>query len=182
MDLSKQIGLDKLSPQNRKIAIGVGVAVVVGLGWYLFVRKPAAMTSTAATTLKPGTTPPAGGGSAPAPVAVARTFAYAAPVMTGPPPAPTIDYQAQKAYDVLGQLITLADSDTVMRYPSLGAFKGQLTPVLQAAISKYQAAHGLPVTGSPDQTTIDNMSAYYDKMSGLLATDPYLSPASVNLG
>ena len=180
MDLG-QLG----APKNRKMVIGVGVGVAVILGWYLFVRKPS--TASAATTLPPGTKPGGTTVPGPAPVRVATTFAAPA-MITTTPPAPQIDYQAQKIYEALARLTSLADSDGINRYPARWgqgtwpAFMGQMFPLLSDAISKYQAAHGLPVTGAADQGTIDDMNAYYDKMNNLNEGDPYFSLNSINLG
>jgi hypothetical protein len=186
------LDLSQLSaPKNRKMVIGVGVGVAVLLGWYFFVHKPSTASAATKTTLPPGTAPPKnsmppvpGGG---APVQIVTTLAAPAQITTAPP-APQIDYQAQKAYEMLGKLVTLADSDTVSRYPAKWGqgpwppFMGQMFQQLSDAISKYQTAHGLPVTGNPDQSTIDDMSAYYDKMNYLNQTDPYFSLNTVNLG
>jgi hypothetical protein len=177
------LDLSQLSaPKNRKMVIGVGVGVAVLLGWYFFVHKPSTASAATKTTLPPGTAPPknsmppvSGGG---APVQIVTTLAAPAQITTAPP----IDYQAQKGYDAIGSLISLADSDGIVRYPGLPRFMGQASPELQNAISKYQTAHGLPVTGVADQATLDDMSAYYDKMNYLNQTDPYFNLRSVNLG
>jgi hypothetical protein len=182
------------APKNRKMVIGVGVGVAVILGWYLFIHKPSTAAAAQKTTLPPGTKPGgAPGGAAPGSGAAQPMYTQATTLMapaqiTTAPPAPQIDYQAQKAYEALGNLTSLADSDGVARYPGKWGqstwppFKGQMFQQLSDAISKYQTAHGLPVTGNADQGTIDDMNAYYDKMNYLNQTDPYFSLSTINLG
>lgn len=74
---------------------------------------------------------------------------------------------AQSAYDSISRLIEMSYQSPCSNLPSsspaqpkqLGPFAG-LNDELQAAISHYQAAHNLPVTGQPDDATMANLTDY----------------------
>ena len=80
---------------------------------------------------------------------------------------PSFSDESRQAYAALIDLIEMSYSSQCSSLPSgsplqpnrLGKFAG-LNEELQAAISHYQAAHNMPVTGQPDADTLANLAAY----------------------